>query len=389
MTEKVTGVEEHADPHVELVEENGDMVLNMGPHHPSTHGVLRLILSMDSEVIGKLTADIGYLHRGIEKIGEGIPWQGFMPYTDRIDYLGAMFVNHGYALAVEKLLGTEVPARAEYLRVVADELNRIASHIICLGSVTMDLGAYTPFLHGIRERETINDIFEEWLGARLTYNYMRIGGVSFDLPSGMKQKILDFLDGFEIFVKEFNNLISFNEIFVKRCANVGVISREDAIGYSLIGPNLRASGVDFDVRLDQPYGVYPELEFDVCVGRGIKGTVGDVFDRFWVRIEEMLQSVRIIRQALAQMPIGPVMGKVPKKIKPEKGLSAHARVEGARGDLFTYVMSDGTVNPHRIHLRTGSFTAFSVVEKLAPGMMIADLVALFASLDIIAPETDR
>lgn len=389
MTEKVKGVEEHADPHVELVEENGDMVLNMGPHHPSTHGVLRLILSMDSEVIGKLTADIGYLHRGIEKIGEGIPWQGFMPYTDRIDYLGAMFVNHGYAMAVEKLLGTEVPPRAEYLRVVADELNRIASHIICLGSVTMDLGAYTPFLHGIREREKINDIFEEWFGARLTYNYMRIGGVSYDLPPGMKEKILDFLDGFEIFVEEFNNLISFNEIFIKRCADVGVISREDAIGYSLIGPNLRASGVDFDVRRDQPYGVYPDLEFDVCVGRGVKGTVGDVFDRFYVRIEEMLQSVRLIRQALAMMPIGPIMGKVPKKIKPEKGLSAHARVEGARGDLFTYVMSDGTVNPHRIHLRTGSFTAFSVVEKLAPGMMIADLVALFASLDIIAPETDR
>ena len=382
-------MDENAAPPVHIEEEDGDMVLNMGPHHPSTHGVLRMILRMDSEVIRSLTADLGYLHRGIEKIGEAIPWQGFMPYTDRIDYLGAMFVNHGYALAVEKLLGIEVPPRAEYLRVVADELNRIASHLICLGSVTMDLGAYTPFLHGVREREKINDIIEEWCGARLTYNYMRIGGVSTDLTPGLKQKILDFLDGFEVFVEEFNNLISFNDIFVNRCADVGVISREDAIGYALIGPNLRASGVDFDVRRDQPYGAYPELEFDVCVGRGIKGQVGDIFDRFYLRIEEMLQSVRLIRQAIGQMPIGPIQGKVPKKIKPEKGTSAHSRVEGARGDLFTYVLSNGTVNPHRIHIRTGSFTAFSIMEKLAPGMMIADLVALFASLDIIAPETDR
>jgi len=377
------------EPNVHLVEEDGEMILNMGPHHPSTHGVLRMILSMDSEVIRCLSADLGYLHRGIEKIGESIPWQGFMPYTDRVDYLGAMFVNHGYAMAVERLLGVEVPPRAEYLRVVADELNRIASHIICIGSVTMDLGAYTPFLHGIREREKINDIIEEWCGARLTYNYMRIGGVSFDLTPGLKIKILEFLDGFEVFVQEFNNLISFNEIFIKRCAGVGTITPEDAVGYGLIGPNLRASGVDFDVRRDHPYGVYPELDFDVCVGRGIKGEVGDVYDRFWLRIEEMLQSVRLIRQAIERMPMGPIMGKVPKKIKPEKGASAHSRVEGARGDLFTYVMSNGTVNPHRIHIRTGSFNAFSIVEKLAPGMMIADLVALFASLDIIAPETDR
>jgi len=348
-----------------------------------------MILRMDSEVIRRLDADIGYLHRGIEKIGENIPWQGFMPYTDRIDYLGSMFMNHGYAMAVERLAGVEVPPRAEYLRVVVDELNRIASHLICLGSVTMDLGAYTPFLHGIREREKMNDIIEELCGARLTYNYMRIGGVSADLTPGLKSRTLDFLDEFEVFLEEFNNIITFNEIFVRRCANVGVIGRDDAIGYGLIGPNLRASGVDFDVRRDVPYGVYPDLDFQVAVGKGVKGTVGDVFDRFWVRIEEMVESVGLIRQALRSMPAGPIMGKVKKKIKPEKGTEAHSRVEGARGDLFTYVMSNGTEKPHRLHMRTGSFNAFALVEKVAPGMMIADLVALFASLDIIAPETDR
>lgn len=374
---------------LEPVEEDGEMVLNMGPHHPSTHGVIRLILRMDGEVIGAVRPDIGYLHRGIEKVAEKVGYAGFMPYTDRVDYLGAMFVNHGYAMAVERLLGIEVPKRAEYLRVLADELNRIASHLICLGSITMDLGAYTPFLHALREREHINDILEELCGARLTYNYMRIGGVSFDLTTGLRTKILDFLDGFDAFVDEFNRLITFNEIFVKRCANIGVIKAEEAIAYGLVGPNLRASGVDFDLRRDLPYSVYPELEFDVPVGRGLVGTVGDTFDRFYVRIEEMVQSARIIRQVLRKIPLGPILGKVPKKIKPEKGAEAHSRVESARGDLFTYIMADGTENPYRLHIRTGSFNALSILPVKAPGMMVADLVAFFASLDVIAPETDR
>lgn len=371
------------------VEEGGEMVLNMGPHHPSTHGVIRLILRLDSEVISAVTPDIGYLHRGIEKLAEKAGWAGFMPYTDRVDYLGAMFVNHAFARVAERLLGIEVPRRAEYLRVLADELNRIASHLICLGSITMDLGAYTPFLHGIREREKINDIFEEWCGARLTYNFMRIGGVAFDLPSGLRTKILDFLDGFEAFVDEFNRLITWNEIFVKRCAGIGVITPEMAIAYGLVGPNLRASGVDFDLRRDMPYSVYHELDFEVPIGRGYAGKVGDTFDRFYVRILEMQESAKIIRQVLRKLPLGPIMGKVPKKIKPEKGAEAHARIESARGDLFIYAMADGTENPWRLRIRTGSFNALSIVGAVAPGMMVADLVAFFASLDVIAPETDR
>ena len=366
-----------------------EMVLNMGPHHPSTHGVIRFILKMDGEVISSCDVDIGYLHRGIEKIGEMVPYQGFVPYTDRVDYLGAMFVNHGYVMAVERLLGIEVPKRAEYLRVLADELNRIASHLICLGSITMDLGAYTPFLHGIRERERINDIIEELCGARLTYNYMRVGGASFDLTPGLRGKILDFLDGLDVFIDEFNRLITFNEIFVQRCANVAIVSKEEAISYGFVGPNLRASGVDFDLRRDVPYSAYPELEFEVPVGRGLVGTVGDTFDRFYLRIEEMKQSARIIRQVLRKIPPGPILGKVPKKIKPEKGKEAFTRVESARGDLFTYVMADGTEKPYRVHFRTGSFNALSIVPKKVAGLMVADLVAFFASLDVIAPETDR
>lgn len=384
----MTGDEARTTP-LQPTVEDGEMVLNMGPHHPSTHGVIRLILRMDGEVIREVTPDIGYLHRGIEKIAERVGWAGFMPYTDRVDYLGAMFVNHAYARVVERLLGIEVPPRAQYLRVLADELNRIASHLICLGSITMDLGAYTPFLHGIREREKINDIIEEWCGARLTYNYMRIGGVSFDLPTGLRTKILDFLDGFEVFIEEFNRLITFNEIFVKRCAGIGVISPAEAIGYGLVGPNLRASGVDFDLRRDQPYAAYPDLEFDVVVGRGWMGAVGDCFDRFYLRIEEMRQSVRILRQVLRRLPLGPVLGKVPKKLKVPAGAEAHARVESARGDLFIYAAGDGSEKPHRLRIRTGSFNALSILGAKASGMMVADLVAFFASLDVIAPETDR
>jgi NADH-quinone oxidoreductase subunit D len=292
-------------------------------------------------------------------------------------------------MAVERLAGLEVPPRAEHLRVLADELNRIASHLICLGSITMDLGAYTPFLNGVREREKVNDIIEELCGARLTYNYMRIGGVAFDLTPGLSTKILDFLDGFEVFLDEFNRLITYNAVFVKRCADVGVISADEAKGFGLVGPNLRASGVDFDLRRDVPYSIYPQLEFDVVTGRGAMGRVGDVFDRFLVRIDEMRQSMGLVRQVLARMPLGPILGKVPKKIKVDKGLDAQSRVESARGDTLTYVVSDGTEKPYRLKIRTGSFTGLSILSHKAPGMMIGDLVAFFASLDVIAPETDR
>lgn len=373
----------------EIPEEDGDIIINMGPHHPATHGVIRMILKTDGEVLREIKPDIGYLHRGIEKIAEGVTYQGFMPWTDRVDYLAAMFCNCVYAMAIEKLLGIEVPKRAEYLRVIACELNRIANHLLYLGVTSMDIGAYTPFLHGLREREYINDFLEELCGARLTYNYARIGGVSFDLPQGLNEKILQFLSNFEPIIDEINRLITYNEIFVRRLANVGIIPKEDAISYGVVGPNLRASGVSFDLRRDVPYSIYPELEFDIPVGKGWFGSVGDSFDRFFLRVEEMRQSAKIIRQCLKKIPDGEIMAKLPKKIKPEEGADAYTRVESARGDLGCYVLSNGGEKPQRVHFRTGSFNSLAVVPKIAKGLMIADLVAFFSTLDIIASETDR
>jgi len=366
----------------------GEMLLNMGPQHPSTHGVINFVIQADGEVMQKAVPEVGYLHRGMEKIAEGMTWAGFMPFTDRIDYLGAMFANQGYAMAVERLLGVEVPRRAEHLRVLACELNRIASHLIGLGSMALDLGASTPFTHAIREREAINDLTEELCGARLTYNYARVGGVSHDIPSGFDARVKRFLDRFLPFVDEFDRLITRNEIFVKRSASVAVITAAEAIAHGLAGPNLRASGVDWDLRRDEPYSVYPEMEFDVPLGRGERGVVGDCYDRFVVRVEEMRQSARIVRQALGGLPAGDIQAKVPRKIKPAPG-SCYAAVESARGEMGFYVVSDGGPEPYRVKIRCGSFTAMTIIEHKSPGLMIADLVALFASLDVVAPEVDR
>ena len=273
---------------------NEEMILNFGPQHPSTHGVINFIVETDGEVMKKAIPDVGYLHRSIEKIGEGTGYPGFMPFTDRVDYVAAMFPNEGY--------GIEVPRRAQYLRAISCELARIASHLVSLGTMTMDIGAFTPMLHGIRERETINDLIEALCGARLTYNYHRIGGVAYDLPEGWKEKTLAFLDHFDRFLVEFDRLISFNEIYIRRLANVAVISAADAVDYGLVGPNLRGSGVDWDLRRDMPYGAYEDFEFSVPVGVGFKGTVGDCYDRYYCRVLEMGQSSKIVRQALLQLP---------------------------------------------------------------------------------------
>ncbi|MFH0800401.1 MAG: NADH-quinone oxidoreductase subunit D [Pseudomonadota bacterium] len=365
-----------------------EMMISMGPQHPSTHGVLRLIVTTDGEVIHKCVPDIGYLHRAMEKIPEIVGYAGFQPYTDRIDYVCAMTCNQTYAMAVEKLAGIEVPQRAEFLRVIASELNRISNHLIMTGCMAMDMGAFTPFIHALRERETINDLLEMVCGARLTYNYARIGGVSHDLPDGFKEKCVAFLDHFVPIVDEFNRLISFNEIFVRRLADIGIISGKEAIAWNLVGPNIRGSGVSWDLRRDMPYSVYPRFEFGVPVGRGEAGRVGDSFDRYMVRIREMIESARIVRQALDQLPSGEIMAKVPRKIKPPAG-EVYVRCESARGDMGYYIVSDGTDKPYRVRIRTGSFSAMSIIEKIAPGLMIADLVALFSSLDIVAPEVDR
>jgi NADH-quinone oxidoreductase subunit D len=368
--------------------DNEEMVLNFGPQHPSTHGVINFIVETDGEVLKKAIPDVGYLHRSIEKIGESTGYPGFMPYTDRVDYVAAMFANEGYAIAVERLLKIEVPARAQWLRAISTELCRIASHLVSVGTMTMDIGAFTPMVHGLRERETINDLIEALCGARLTYNYHRIGGVAFDLPEGWRDRVLKFLDHFDTMLVEWDRLITFNSIYIKRLANVAVITKTQAIDYGLVGPNLRGSGMDWDVRRDVPYGAYPHFKFEVPVGRGSRGTVGDCFDRYYVRVLEMMESSKIVRQALESLPEGEIMAKVPRKVKPEAG-EALSRVESARGEMAYYVVSDGTDKAYRVRARTGSFTAMGIIEDISPGLMVADLVALIASIDVVAPEIDR
>ena len=365
-----------------------EMTLNMGPQHPSTHGVLRFVVRADGEVMREAIPDVGYLHRSIEKIAEKVGYHGFMPYTDRVDYVCAMFTNQGWGMVSEKLGGIEVPRRGEYCRVIAAEFNRIASHLLSVGTMAMDIGANTPFTHVLREREMINDLIEELCGARLTFNYMRIGGVGWDLPPGWREKSLAYLDHLDPILDEYNSLISFNKIYIERLIHVGVITAEDAINYNLVGPNLRASGVKWDIRRDIPYSVYPEFDFEVPVGFGEFGTLGDSMDRYMVRVREMKESVKILRQALKQIPDGPVLAKVARNFRPPAG-ECQVRVESARGDMGWYAVSDGTGYPWRVHVRTGSFAAMGIVQKLSRGLMIADLVALIASLDVIAPEIDR
>jgi NADH-quinone oxidoreductase subunit D len=374
-------------------EDGDEMVLNLGPQHPSTHGVIRFIVRTDGEVLHEAEPDVGYLHRAIEHIAEKCTYEGFMPYTDRVDYVCAMTANHAWASAVEKLAQLEVPPRAHYLRVISDELNRISSHCIALGAMSMDLGAITPFPYALREREHINDLLEELCGARLTYNYHRVGGVGWDMTDSWRDKVLRFLDHFEPVIEEFNRLITFNPIFMQRLGGLAVIGADQAIAYGLVGPNLRASGVAFDLRADLPYARYadilPRIGWQTPVGQGLAGKVGDAWDRFWVRIEEWRWSVRIVREALDQIR-GTTPGEfliTPKRLRP-KG-DALARVEAARGDMACYVVGDGAPNAHRARFRTGSFNAMGLIRNLSRGLMVADLIALIASLDIVAPEIDR
>lgn len=364
------------------------MIINMGPQHPSTHGVIRFIIETDGEIIHKCDPDVGYLHRSIEKIAEGISWQGFVPYTDRVDYLCAMNANWSYSIAVEKMIGVEVPRRAEFIRVLVAELNRISSHLIAIGTAAMDLGAFTPFLQWLREREYINDLLEMASGARLTYNYVCIGGVMYDLPPGWVEKCREFIDHFDLAMEQMNRLVTYNQIFINRLANLAVIPAEMAMNYNLVGPNLRGSGVEFDVRKDEPYSIYNELEFNVPVGRGVEGTVGDSYDRLFVRIEEIRESIKIIRQCLDQIPAGEIKGKVKNNIKPPKG-HIYVRTETPRGDTGYYIESDGTTSPNRLKIRSGSFTAMNIIPEISKGTYIADLVAIIGSLDVVAPELDR
>lgn len=367
-----------------------EITLNMGPQHPSTHGVIRFILKTDGEIVHECEPDVGYLHRGIEKISEKVEWQGFIPYTDRVDYLAAMNCNWAYSLAVERLAGIEVPRRAELIRVIVGELGRITSHLIGNGALALDIGAATPFTHAIRDREMVNDLFERICGARLTFSFVRPGGVAYDTPPEWVEDVVEFLDYFEPRLDTFDNLITYNKIFTGRLAGVAVIDTETAIDYGLVGPNLRGSGFRFDLRRDEPYGLYPELDFEVPVGSGMIGKLGDCWDRYYVRMCEMRESIKILRQACKMIAGEPsaYTAKVKKILKPPKG-EVYVRSENPRGEMGFYLVSDGTQNSVRTRIRTGSFSAMGIFPKVAKGLMVADLIAVIASLDIVAPEIDR
>jgi len=365
------------------------MVLNMGPQHPSTHGVLRLELVVDGEIIVDVIPHIGYLHRCFEKHAEHMTnYQQVIPYCDRMDYVASMSMDFGYALAVEKLLGIRVPERVEYIRIIMAEFQRIASHLIALGTYGLDVGAFTPFLFCFRDRERILDLFEMTCGARLLYNYMWVGGLSHDLPPGFVEKAQDFCQYFKPKIKELNDLLSYNEIFIKRTANVGVLPADVAINFGCSGPMLRGSGVNWDLRRNEPYAVYDRFDFEVQVGRGEVGTVGDCWDRYIVRVREMEQSLRIIEQAIAQLPEGDVHSAIPKRIRPPVG-EVYFRTETPRGELGYYIVSDGSTTPYRVKARSPAFCNLSVIAEISRGAMIADMVAIAGSIDIVLGEVDR
>jgi NADH-quinone oxidoreductase subunit D len=370
-----------------------EMILNMGPQHPSTHGVLRIELRTDGEVVKAARPHIGYLHRCFEKHAESVDYPGVIPYTDRMDYVASMGNSLGYALAVEKLMGIEVSPYVSTIRVIMAELQRIASHCVAVGTYGMDIGAFTPFLHLLRDREKILDLFEWTCGARLLYNYNWVGGVSHDLPDGFVKAGRHFLREFDaITYPELVDLLIGNKIFVKRTAEVGVCSPELAIAYDLTGPNLRGSGLPRDLRKDHPYAGYESYQFDIPVGKGENGPVGSCFDRNWVRTVEMHESSKIIHQALdrlEKMEKTDVREKVPKRVKPAKG-EVYSRSEAPRGNLGYYIVADGTgVNPYRVKVKSPCFTAMSIFHVLAKGMMIADIIALIGSLDVVLGEIDR
>jgi len=366
-----------------------EMIINMGPQHPSTHGVLRLELVVDGEIVIDVIPHIGYLHRCFEKHAEHMTnYQQVIPYCDRMDYVAAMNMEMGYVVAVEKLLGIQVPERVEYIRVIMNELQRIASHLIAAGTYGLDIGAFTPFLYMFRDRERILDLFEMTCGARLLYNYMWVGGLSHDLPPGFVDKAKAFCKYFRPNIKEYNDLLTFNEIFIKRTAHVGVLPADVAIAYGCSGPMLRGSGVNWDLRRDDPYSIYDRFQWEVQTGKGEVGTVGDCWDRYIVRIREMEQSINIIEQALGQIPEGDVTSAIPKRIRPNVG-EVYVRTESARGELGFYVISDGSATPYRIKARAPSFVNLSVLPEICRGSMIADVVAITGSTDIVLGEVDR
>ncbi len=366
-----------------------EMVVNMGPQHPSTHGVLRLEVVLDGEIVVDVTPHMGYLHRCFEKHCEHMMnYQQVIPYVDRMDYVAAMTNELAFVTAGERLLKIEVNERVHYIRIIMAELQRIASHLIAIGTFGIDMGAFTPFLYCFRDREKILDLFEMTCGARLLYNYMWIGGLSHDLPAGFIDKAKEFCKDFKVTIKELNDLLNYNEIFIKRTANVGVLPTDLAVNYACSGPMLRGSGIDWDLRRDDPYSLYHKFEWDVIVGKGEIGTVGDVWNRHMVRQREMEQSLRIIEQALAGLPEGDVQKSIPKRIRPAPG-DIYARIESPRGELGFYIIAEDNVTPYRVKARAPAFVNLSVINEISKGAMLADLVAIVGSIDIVLGEVDR
>lgn len=361
-----------------------EMFVNLGPQHPSTHGVLRVGLTLSGELITQAVPDVGYLHRGTEKLAELRGYHSLVVLSDRWDYVSAMPNNLVVCLAAEKLLGVQAPERADYLRTLTCELNRIASHLLFFGTYGIDIGAITPFLYAFREREMVLDLFEMLCGARMTYNYIRIGGVMLDANAAWIAKCREFLEYFKPRLKEYDTLLSYNPIFLDRTKAVGLISAEDAVSWGLSGPNLRASGVNYDARKAEPYCAYDKVSFEVQLGAD-----GSCWDRYHCRVREMAQSVSIVEQCLARMPAGEVAAKGVAKIpKPQPG-EAYAHVEGARGDLGIYMVADGNQSPFRMHVRAPSFINLAMLQEMLRGKKMADVIAILGSIDIVLGEVDR
>ena len=385
-----------------------ELLLNMGPQHPATHGVLRVVLELDGERITKATADLGYLHRGVEKLAEGLAYMQIIPHTDRLDYVCSMTNNYAYVRTVEKLLGLTIPERAEYIRTIVAEMQRIIGHLFWLGTQALDIGAMTVFFWTFREREVLLDIFEKLCGARLTLNYFRIGGVDSDFTPDLVERLRAFLKDFPAHVEEYETLLQTNRIWVARTKDVAVISAEDAINFGLTGPVLRASGVAYDVRKLEPYGAYDKVEWEVPIGKN-----GDTYDRYWVRMEELRQSSRIIAQCLDQLPEGPIVADAPTIVpppkahvmrdmeslihhfiiftqgfKPPKG-ETYCATEAPKGELGFFIISDGSPRPYRMKIRAPSFVHMGAFDHMARGYLISDIITIFGTYDIVMGECDR
>ena len=359
-------------------------VINMGPVHPSTHGVFRMRVVLDGEVVVDMEPVFGYLHRGIEKLAEERTYAGVIPLTDRLDYIASMSNNFSYVLAVEKLAGIKVPERAEYIRVIMAELQRIATYLIVIGAFLNDCGAYfTPFIYMFRERERIIDLFEMVSGQRLTYNYMRVGGVSQDIPEEFLPALEKLVGQLSGYVEEYEHLLKQNEILLARSKGIGILSKETAINCSVTGPVLRGSGVKWDIRRADPYSIYDRFEFDIPTG-----STGDSYDRYRVRVEEIRQSLRIIKQAMEKIPAGPVRAQMSHLVRPPVG-DAYAHIETPKGELGFYLVSDNSIAPYRCHIRAPSLINLSALRDMIIGWKVADLFAIFGSIDITMGEVDR